>query len=65
MTIGYVFTVITWTILKSMNCIVRNTLFRNPATQFLGVMFATTHKEPEIRQLVQNPAPAFCSSGGI
>ena len=41
-----------------MNCMVRNTLFRNPATQFLDVLFTTTHKEPEIRQSVRNPEPA-------
>ena len=36
--------------LKSMNGIVRNTLFRNPATQLAGVLFTSTHKEPGKRQ---------------
>ena len=32
--------------LKSMNGMVRNPLFGNPATQLAGVMFTSTHKEP-------------------
>ena len=38
--------------LKSMNGMVRNTVFGNPATQLAGVMFTSTHKEPGKRQFV-------------